>query len=656
MLRFVSLKNCCLIALCLILILQRSVGAVEPEVVEADVCIYAATPSGILAAVAVQRAGKTAVIVEPSRWVGGILGSGLKPMQDCPNYAATGGMTRGLLKSLGQPDWSNNRSENRKVLAAISPKTIREDFQKLLAENKIQVIFNHRLARCEIAEGERRSIQSAIFDQAPFDKRGTPVIEPKVRDALLVRAKMFIDASYEGDLLAKAGVSYRVGRESAAEFDEEFAGVQPPVGLTPLDPFKIPGKPESGLITGVEQDHGKPVGAADDYTQAYNFRYYTTNEPEHRAPLGIPANYQPEMFELVGRYVEYLKQKYPQQKALRQQLIGIFPGWKNSGEWNYQRSSLISMSPVGISRFYADGDVAAHVKIWQAHRDYLSGLHHFMSTDPRVPEFYRQEVAALGLDKRHHPETEGWPHQLYVRVSRRLAGRYTVTAHDVYNRTKVDDPVCLAQYGIDVYPVRRIWLKQEGQTLIGLEGKMFVGGSKGPTNEPYPIPYRALTPRQEECTNLLVPVCFSATHLGYASARMEPVFMICGESAGIAACQALQEQCAVQEINAQTYQQSLVQAGQKLVWNPAQDRADSGMGKEVSRYSMQALLKECDTNGDGTVSQSEWEQAKAPYEWLFTFIDTSQDGQIVGSEYQAFQSYKAKHPDWQKRLRAADEK
>ncbi|MEQ9067252.1 MAG: FAD-dependent oxidoreductase, partial [Gimesia chilikensis] len=189
--------------LCLVAFSGTSTAVAQPETVKADVCIYGATPSGILAAVAVQRAGRSAVIVEPSRWVGGILGSGLKPMQDCPNYAATGGMTRGLLKSLGQPKWTEDRTENRRVLAEISPKTIREDFQKLLAAHKIRVIFDHRIAGCKPQDGDKTVIQAALFDRAPFDELGTPVVEPEAREALRVVARIFIDASYEGDLLAK---------------------------------------------------------------------------------------------------------------------------------------------------------------------------------------------------------------------------------------------------------------------------------------------------------------------------------------------------------------------------------------------------------------------------------------------------------------------
>ncbi|MCX7008298.1 MAG: FAD-dependent oxidoreductase, partial [Kiritimatiellaeota bacterium] len=175
-------------------------------------------------------------------------------------------------------------------------------------------------------------------------------------------------------------------------------------------------------------------------------------------------------------------------------------------------------------------------------------------------------------------------------------------------------------------------------------GKMFLGGSRGPTNVPYPIPYRALTPKPGECDNLLVPICFSASHLGYASARMEPVFMICGESAGIAACRALAEKTSVQEINKAVYRAALEKAGQKLVWNPAQD---IGPVAEPG-YSMKHLLKECDSDGNKLVSQAEWEAAKKDWVWLFPIIDTDHDGRITEAEYKAFQEYKTKHADWQK--------
>ncbi len=519
--------------------------------IDADVCVYCATPAGIMAAIAVKKAGKSVVIIEPGRWVGGILGAGLKPKQDCPDIEATGGMTRAYINKLGG-----------------APESTRRKFLDLLKKYSVKVIYEHRLSRCKL---EKNKIVEAFFDLAPFDEFGCPPETAKIAENCCVKAKMFIDASYEGDLIYYAKVSFRTGRESSAEFDEKLAGVQKMTQLTPVDPFVKPGHPESGLLKYVDNDHVKALGSADKYTQAYNYRFYVTADPEKKAPFGIPDNYNPKDYELVGRVVENMVAKYGlskrREKNLFHHLSWIFPGWKNSGEYNYQRRLLTSIAPVGISyRYAATSDWKIKAKIWKEHKEYLQGLHHFMSTDPRVPEKFRKITAALGLEKYHHPDTHGWPHQLYIRVSRRLRGRYTITSHDVYNETKIDDPVCLAQYGIDVYPVRRTWVKKDGKYYTSLEGKMWIGGTKGPTNNPYPISYRAITPLKKECTNLLVPVCFSATHLGYASARMEPVFMMCGESAGIAVVQALNENVAVQDINMEQYTKALKKAGQLLIW------------------------------------------------------------------------------------------
>ncbi len=621
-----------------------SAGQAESRQVKTEVCVYGATPSGILAAIAVRQGGRPVVIVEPSRWVGGILGAGLKPSQDCPNILATGGMTRDLLGTLGQP---MVEKDGRKVRASLgirqlSPEDIRRDFFELVEQHQIEVIYDHRVSTCE---KDGPAICTTVFERAPFDELGCPIPVAAQTAALRVTAKVFIDASYEGDLLARAGVSYRVGRESAEEYGEELAGVRPVAEEAPIDPFVEPGNPQSGLLRLVEADHGKPIGAADGYTQAYNYRYYTTEEPEHRIELTKPVDYDPADFELVGRYVEYLKQTVSDENELEIRLAHIFPGWANSGDWNYYRESLFSMAPVGISHLYADGDYATKARIWKEHQNYVRGLHHFLGTDPRVPEAFRRKMAAVGLDGRLHRETGGWPHQLYIRVARRLAGRYTITAHDVYNRTTVDDPIGLAQYGIDTYPSRRIWFQRDGRVYVGLEGKMFVGGAHGPTNVPYPVSYRAITPKADECTNLLVPVCFSASHLGYASARMEPVFMICGQSAGIAACQTLEENASVQEINMPAYRRALEKAGQVLQWTEDLARragpADSG-----NAYSFESLCQICDRDGDNLVSQSEWNAGKQGWEWLFTVIDKSGDGRVDGAEYAAFQEFKKKNPNW----------
>ena len=320
---------------------------VAGTVKEVDVCVYGATPSGIMAASAVKRAGRTVVIVEPSRWVGGILGAGIKPLEDCPNPAATGGMTKPLLNTLGN-----------------SPEIIRASFEKLLADQGIEVVRELRVGSVDKSGGK---ILSASFDYAPFDALGCPPAAATEVGRLRVKAKVFIDAGYEGDLMSRAGVPYHVARESTQEYGEEAAGVREPVELTPLDPYVKAGDAASGLLPGITGRFTEAVGSADPRIQAYNYRYYVTSDPARRAPLTPPAGYDANDFELVGRYVEFLKASITDPKELKKSLARIFPGWMNAGEYNYHRNSLITMAPVGISYLYADGDYVTKAKVWKAH-------------------------------------------------------------------------------------------------------------------------------------------------------------------------------------------------------------------------------------------------------------------------------------------------
>lgn len=533
---------------------------------EPDVLVYGATPSGIMAAITVKKAGHSVIIVEPSRWVGGILGSGLKPTDDLPNFEAIGGSTRELILQLGvrSEDSTLTYEKVRKLNREISPKHVREDFLKLLEEHNVPVIYDHRISRTIKSKNE---IKEVLFDLAPYDENGCPVEEAEKYDNINIKAKIYIDASYDGELMARSGVSNRIGRESTMDYGESLAGVRPYDNITPISPFIIPDNPHSGLLPLVENDHGKQQGAGDQYTQAYNFRFYVTTDPERRIEITVPEEYNPLDFELVGRYVDYLKETFKDKEELNKRLGWIFPGWRNSGEYNYHRGSLITTVPLGINHIYSGGDYATKARIWKAYQNYFRGLYFFMSSDLRVPEDFREKTKSMGLDGFHHPETNGWPHQLYIRVSRRLMGLYTITEHDVYNKTHVEDPIGLAQYGIDTYPARRTWFERNDSIFVAIEGNMFVGGAKGPTNTPYPIPYRAIIPQKYECPNLLVPVLFSSTHLGYASARMEPTFMIVGESAGIAAIHALEEKVPVQDIDMERYLNKLKEMGQVLYWN-----------------------------------------------------------------------------------------
>ncbi|WP_395742502.1 FAD-dependent oxidoreductase [Prosthecobacter sp.] len=588
----------------------------ETAVQKVDVCVYGATPGGIVAAVAARQEGCSVLIVEPSRWVGGILGAGIKPMQDCAAPEAVGGLTTSRVFKLG----------NR-------PDLIREAFAKWLEEEKIPVLFEHRVER---TRKTGTTIHRLVLELAPPDAHGVPAPQATQRDAATIEARVFIDASYEGDVLRAAGVHYSVGRESKDVFNEELAGVGPATNWTPIDPYVVPGDAKSGLLPLVDKDHGLPKGAADDYTQAYNYRLYVTRDAEKKIAFKKPEGYDAKDFELVGRYVEHLvRTTEGGEEKLLKRLRDIFPGWRNSGEYNYKRDSLVTIAPLGVSRYYQDGAWVRKSRVWRQHQDYLSGLHYFLSNDERVPQKFREETAALGLDRTMHADTEGWPNQLYVRITRRMQGPYVLTLADVWNQTQVEDSVGLALYGVDIYPVRRYAVADPatGKMGVATEGNMFVGGSQG-TGHPYPIPYRALTPKAKDCGNLLVPVCFSASYIAYASARMEPVFCVMGESAGVAAAQAIHAGVPVQAVDVGKLQGRLRERGQILKWTGGNLKPKGG-GVTTGEWE----------------SKEAWSEAKPGWEWLFPFIDTNKDGKISKAEHEAFQEYKKQHPAWMKELK-----
>lgn len=523
-------------------------GLARAELRPVDVCVYGATPAGVAAAIAAKQEGADVLLIEPGRWVGGILGAGIKPKQDCAEEKAVGGLTKTRIFAMGG-----------------TPPAIRADFEAWLKEENIEVLREHRVTRVKKDGATLRRVE---LEFAPPDEFGIPPAKGTPAPDKSVLASVYIDATYEGDLMALAGVKYATGREPAAAFGEKPAGVGPPTNWTPIDPHVVPGDPNSGLLPLVDADHGKAQGEGDDYTQAYNYRFYVTDAADKRAPFGKPADYDPAQYELVGRFVEHLvKEHEGDPKKLARSLAGIFPGWLNAGEYNYQRNSLVTIAPLGVSRFYMDGTWAARSQVWRQHKDYLGGLHHFLSTDARVPEAFRARTAALGLDRTMHEDTHGWPHQLYVRITRRMLAPYHLTHADVLNSTQVEDSVGLALYGVDTYPARRYAARhpETGALGVATEGNMFIGGARG-TGTPYPVPYRAIHPQAAEAVNLLVPVCFSATHIAYASARMEPVFAVLGESAGVAAAQAVKTRKTVQEVNVPALQKRLKERGQILTW------------------------------------------------------------------------------------------
>jgi hypothetical protein len=360
--------------------------------------------------------------------------------------------------------------------------------------------------------------------------------------------------------MAGAKVPYVTGREAAATHGEPLAGRRAPARIYPVDPWRIPGDPASGLLPLVGADDGRALGEADDGVPAGNFRLQLTRDPAERAPFPEFADYDPARFELLGRWIAAQvaaggKPRLP---------FAIYHG----KEFNDDRDQLVSLALVGGMRDYLDGDWGVRARVWHDHETYTVGLFRFLASDARVPAALRAEAAAWGLRRAAFPATNGWPHQLYLRQGRRMLGAYVVTQHDLEGDASVDDGVALGSYKVDLYHCRR-YATAGG---VAVEGKVFTplgkaGGKERQDNNgahPYAISYRALTPRAGDCDNLLVPVCLSCSNVANSSIRMEPAYMVLGEAAGHAAAQACAEDKAVQEIGYAQLRARLLTAGQVL--------------------------------------------------------------------------------------------
>jgi hypothetical protein len=338
---------------------------------------------------------------------------------------------------------------------------------------------------------------------------------------LRFRAKVFVDATYEGDLMAAAGATWTAGREGNDVYGETLNGIQ----VHATHQFRVPVDP-SGVQLVSHEPLGLP-GTGDHRIQAYCFRLCLTQAPD-RLPFPRPPGYDPDRYELLRRYIE----------------AGVFELFGNNqpmpnGKTDMNSHGAVATDHVGANHGWPDGTYDEREAIFQDHVAYQQGLLHFLATDPELPQEVRAEAGSWGLPRDEFAATGGWPHELYVREARRLVGDYVVTEHDCRGDRAAEDPVALASYGMDSHNCRRIVV--EGHALN--EGNVEV-----PTPAPYPVPYRAIVPRTGECPNLLVPVCLSASHIAYGSIRMEPVFMALGQAAGTAAALAIEGRSAVQDV------------------------------------------------------------------------------------------------------------
>lgn len=484
-----------------------------PTAVTADVCVYGGTAAGMVAAVAASKAGCEVVLVEPSRWLGGMVGGGLRAGVDSEYPEDIGGLTKSLLaedKRFGGETKHDQQPAFRGM------------FRRLAEQHRISVLYEHRLGSVR-KTGNR--IAFLVLDQAPPEPDGCPAAEAAKPDAARVSARVYIDASYEGDLLARAGVSYATGRESSAQYDESLAGVRN-LRVFDVDPYMTPGDPASGLLPMIDPEPVGEMGSASRHTMAYNFRMQFVAAGEG-IPLGGPSRDRREDYALVVRALQANR---------------AFIGWPNG---NYNRRTLVSSGIPGRQSDYAEADWPQRAAIWREWIDHAKIMH-------------RLTGAQEELKPGEYADSADFPSQLYIRLARRMVGRYVMTQHDLAHETTIDDSVGLGFYFVDIYPCR----------LVAVDGKV---ATEGEVNElvspgPYPISYRSLTPKEDECANLLVPVCISASHVALASIRMEPTYMIMGESAGIAAAQAVKEATNVQSIDMRRYEAALLAAGQKLRW------------------------------------------------------------------------------------------
>jgi hypothetical protein len=378
-----------------------------------------------------------------------------------------------------------------------------------------------------------------------------------LQEHVQIEASMFIDAGYEGDLMAAARVSYTVGRESVAKYNESLNGIRPVTPkhqfLVPVDPYIKPGDASSGLLPLIQSGDGGTPGDGDVRVQAYNFRLCLSRNRQNFRPIGPPEGYDARTYEILARHLENLHAANKPVNLAMLLKIDHMPEDKT----DINNNGAVSTDYLGESWKYPEGSYDARRQIWLKHLTYTQGLLHFLATDPRVPADVRKERNIWGFCKDEFTDTAGWPHQIYIREARRMVSDYVITQAVCRHEQQVNDSIGLASYNMDSHNCQRV--VQHGE--VRNEGDVQVAPSG-----PYPVSYRAICPKRSECENLFVPVCLSASHIAYGSVRMEPVFMLLGQSTAIAADMALGTKSAVQDVNVSALQQRLLEAGQVLKW------------------------------------------------------------------------------------------
>lgn len=484
-----------------------------PAVQRFDVVVYGGTAGGVITAISAAREGLRVALLEPGRHLGGMVSGGLG-WTDYGRKEVIGGYSLEFFERVGT-------KYGRAIEWHFEPHVAEAVFNELVKEAGVQVFLQHRLR-----------------EKGGVSKAGTRILEIETDAGARFAARIFADASYEGDLMAQAGVSYTWGREGSSEYGESLAGVRE---QTPLHQFRAAVSPvDAGgrLLPEIVPRTPDPVGAADKRVQAYNFRLCMTKAPENRVPFPKPHGYDPARYELLARYL-------PAFEATLGRPLGINDVMKadivQNGKTDTNNNGAFSTDYIGGSYDYPNGDYATRARIRQAHVDYIQGFLFFLATDARVPAALSAEMKQWGLCRDEFVDTDHWPPQLYVREARRMIGEYVMSQKDIQTELTKGDAIGMGSYNSDSHNVQR--RPTADGTAVENEGDMQV------RVVPYQIPYRLMLPKRADATNLLVPVCFSATHVAYSTLRMEPQYMIVGHAAGIAAKLALDHQVALQDID-----------------------------------------------------------------------------------------------------------
>lgn len=503
-----------------------------------DICVYGGTSAGVMSAYKAAKMGKKVLLVEPAKNLGGMTASGLG-MTDIGDKEAITGNTMKFYQRIAK-----HYGDEGKARLKFEPHVAENIFNLMVNEAGFDTLLFHRVIKVN-KEGTR--IKKIVLENA---------LNPSLKPPKTIHASIFIDCSYEGDLMARAGVSYTIGREDNSMYNEKYNGFQLhythqfPDGI---DPYVVPGDSTSGYVYGITKDGFlAEQGTGDKNIQAYNFRLCLTKVDANKIPIKKPENYEPDRYELLARIGE--EKPWNSLSA---------PPWKNNfalliinkmpnGKTDVNNNGGFSTDFIGENWEYPEADYATRDKIKKAHEDYQKGLLYFIGHSKRIPENIRKEMLEYGYCKDEFTDNGGWPFQLYVREARRMIGEYVMTEHNWRRDTIVKDGVALASYGMDSHNTQRIVV----DGMVKNEGDVQVWKREDETRA-YPVSYRSIVPKKEECINLLVSVCLSATHIAYGSIRMEPVFMMLGEASGTAACLALDDNSKVQNVHYETLRKEI---------------------------------------------------------------------------------------------------